>query len=184
MTIARISFTGDTSFEVSVPTPEGPDLYAALEEARTQVDGQWIGLEAVMILRAEKGYIVIGKDTDGSTMPHDLGWVSPRLKRRDEYVGKHSLFTEAAEAPDRRRLVGLESDSVLATGAHLVRLDGPRRSLGFVTSSTFSPNLGRPIALAMLETGFDQHVGVFHNGNITKARVAAPCAFDPEGERL
>ncbi len=137
-----------------------------------------------MILRAEKGYIVIGKDTDGATMPHDLGWGGRRDTREDEYLGKHSLFTEAAMAPDRGRLVGLQSTEVLPTGAHLVPLDGPRRSLGFVTSSYYSPNLDRPIALAMLEAGHDSTVGVFHNGTITQAQVTVTCAFDPEGGRL
>lgn len=182
--VARISFTGETSFEVSVPTPDCPALHAALEAARAEVGGQWIGLEAVMILRAEKGYIVIGKDTDGSTMPQDLGWGGPRLKREDEYLGKHSLFTEAATAPDRRALVGLESAKVLATGAQVVPLNGPRRSLGFVTSSYCSPTLNRPIALAILEAGHGGEVDVFHNGEVTRARVTPPCAFDPKGERL
>ncbi|MBY4891339.1 (2Fe-2S)-binding protein [Rhodobacteraceae bacterium N5(2021)] len=182
--IARISLTGDISFEVSVPTSDGAALHAALEAARIKVGGHWIGLEAVMILRAEKGYIVVGKDTDGSTMPHDLGWGGPRLKRSDAYLGKQSLFTEAATALDRRQLIGLESAEVLATGAHLVPLDGPRRSLGFVTSSYMSPNLNRPIALAMVEAGHGSEVGIFHDGTVTRARVTPACAFDPKGERL
>lgn len=182
--LARISFTGDTSYEISVPAPHGLTLHAALETARQSVEGRWIGLEALMILRAEKGFIVIGKDTDGATMPHDLGWAGPRLKRTDEYLGKRSLFTEAAEAPNRRQLVGLQSADVLPTGAHLVPLEGPRRSLGFVTSSYYSPNLDRPIALAMLEAAQGGAVGVFHNGHVTPARVSPACAFDPKGDRL
>ncbi|GAB5446831.1 2Fe-2S iron-sulfur cluster-binding protein [Gymnodinialimonas sp.] len=182
--VARISFTGDTSYEVSVPTSDGPALHAAMEAARAQVGGAWIGLEAVMILRAEKGYIVIGKDTDGATMPHDLGWGGPRDRREDEYLGKHALFSEAAKAPDRRVLVGLESAELLPVGAHLVPIDAPRRSLGFVTSSYKSPTLDRPIALALLEAGHGPDAGVFHNGDVTRARIAPPCAFDPKGKRL
>ncbi len=185
--IARISFTGDQSYELSVPLPHGPALHARLDVALNAVDGRWIGLEAVMILRAEKGYIVIGKDTDGLTMPHDLGWGGPRDIRGDEYLGKQSLFTEAAMAADRRQLVGLSTTNVLPTGAHLVPLDGPCRSLGFVTSSYQSPNLGRPIALALLEGGTAMQgaeIGVFHNGDVQRARVTQACTFDPEGERL
>lgn len=181
--VARISFTGDISFEVSVPAPHGSALHAALDAARIQMGGKWIGLEALMILRAEKGYIVIGKDTDGMTMPHDLGWGGPRLKRDDEYLGKRSLFTEAANASDRRHLVGLISDTILPTGAHLIPQNGPRRSLGFVTSSYHSPTLGRPIALALLERG-QEAISGFHNGQIIPARATTPCAFDPEGTRL
>ena len=141
-----------------------------------------------MILRAEKGYILIGKDTDGVTMPHDLGWGGPRDKRGDEYFGRRSLFTPEAMRPDRRQLVGLETDGPpLPTGAHVLAADGPRRSVGFVTSSYHSPTLGRPIALAMIDAGQDrigQEVTVFHLGQSYSARITAACAFDPKGERL
>ncbi|MFD0860537.1 2Fe-2S iron-sulfur cluster-binding protein [Roseovarius aquimarinus] len=188
--VARISFTGDVSYELSVPTRYGEGLRAALDSALGAHEGRWIGLEAVMILRAEKGYILIGKDTDGLTMPHDLGWGGPRDRREDEYLGKRSLFTEAANSERRRQLVGLTvppGAPPLPTGAHLVPQDGQRRSLGFVTSSYLSPTLGRPIALALLEAGqsrIGETVKVFDNGAIYDATVAAACSFDPKGERL
>lgn len=186
--IARISFTGDKSYELSVPARHGADLHARLDQALSRTQGRWIGLEAVMILRAEKGYILIGKDTDGLTMPHDLGWAGPREKREDEYLGKRSLFTPEAEAGGRRQLIGLEVEGApLIAGAHLVPLTGARRSLGFVTSSYMSPNLRRPIALALLEEGqaqVGQDVGVFNDGQVRVARVATPCAYDAKGERL
>ena len=75
----------------------------------------------------------------------------------------------------------------MVTGAHLVALSGPRRSLGFVTSSYHSPNLNRPIALAMLEAGHSrvgQAIGVFNDGVVRQATVTPACAFDPQGERL
>jgi len=187
--VARVSFTGDRSYELSVSARHGPALHSVLEAARRRIGGSWIGLEALMILRAEKGYILIGKDTDGITMPHDLGWSASRQKRSDEYFGRRALFTPEAKRPDRRQLVGLETegDTPLPTGAHLVPLNGPRRSLGFVTSSYFSPNLARPIALAMVEGGqsrMGEELGVFHLGDLRSARIAPACAFDPEGERL
>jgi sarcosine oxidase subunit alpha len=186
---ARVSFTGDWSCELSVPARHGPALHAALETARAGIGASWIGLEAVMILRAEKGFIVIGKDTDGITMPHDLGWGGPRERRRDEYFGRRSLFTPEAMRPDRRQLVGLSVAGAepLPTGAHVVTAGETRRSLGFVTSSYFSPALGRPIALAMIEGGRDrigERVPLFHLGRMLEADVTAPCAFDPEGGRL
>ena len=188
MRVARVSFTGDASWELSVPARHGPALFQALDAARQAQGGTWIGLEALMILRAEKGFIVIGKDTDGITMPHDLGWAGPRDKRDDEYFGRRSLFTPEARRTDRRQLVGLETEGApLPTGAHVLAADGPRRSVGFVTSSYHSPVLGRAIALAMIDAGRDrigQEVTVFNLGQTRRARIAPACAFDPEGERL
>ncbi len=187
--VARVSFTGDRSYELTVAARHGAALHAALDAARAEVDGRWIGMEAVMILRAEKGFILVGKDTDGLTMPHDLGWTGPRDKRTDEYLGRRALFTPEANRDDRRQLVGLEiaGDTPLPTGAHLVPPEGARRSLGFVTSSYFSPTLDRPVALALLEGGrarIGQEVGVFHMGETALARVCPACALDPKWERL
>jgi len=187
--VARVSFTGDRSYELTVAARHGPALHAALDAARQERDGRWIGMEAVMILRAEKGFILVGKDTDGLTMPHDLGWTGPRDKRKDEYLGRRSLFTPEANREDRRQLVGLQTDenTPLPTGAHLVPIEGAQRSLGFVTSSHFSPTLDRPVALALLEGGrarVGQEVGMFHMGKTTLARVCPACALDPEWERL
>ncbi|RXV59451.1 sarcosine oxidase subunit alpha family protein [Roseovarius sp. A46] len=187
--VARVSFTGDRSYELTVPARHGAALHRALDAARIEVDGRWIGMEAVMILRAEKGFILVGKDTDGLTMPHDLGWGGPRDKRTDEYLGRRSLFTSEAKADNRRQLVGLEidGDTPLPTGAHLVPLGEERRSLGFVTSSYFSPTLNRPVALALLENGrakIGGEVGTFHMGETGHARVCPSCALDPEWERL
>jgi sarcosine oxidase subunit alpha len=188
--VARVSFTGDLSFELSVPTPHAQALRDRLDAALGTVGGQWIGLEAVMILRAEKGFILIGKDTDGLTLPMDLGWDGPRRVRKDDFIGKPSLFTEAAQAPDRRQLVGLQladGELPLVVGSHLVPMDGPRRSLGFVTSSHHSPTLDRPIALALLERGasmIGEQVCSFHDGVLRKVTAAPACALDPDGGRL
>ena len=189
--VARVSFTGDRSYELSIRADRADRLWARLQEAGQQFDAVTIGLEALMILRAEKGYIVIGKDTDGTTMPHDLGVAGPRLKRTSEYVGRRSLFTEDAERSDRNQLVGLvvpDGQPPLAPGAHAVeKKDGHKRSIGFVTSSYFSPNLGRPIALALVEQGASRHgetIELQHLGILRRATIAAPCAFDPEGRRL
>ena len=141
-----------------------------------------------MLLRAEKGYILIGKDTDGITMPHDLGWGSSRQKRQDEYFGRRSLFTPEAQRRDRRQLVGLESNGdVLPTGAHILANSDIKRSIGFVTSSYFSPNLQRPIALALVEAGhsmYGQIVSIFNLGQEYSAKITNPCFIDPMGEKL
>ena len=106
------------------------------------------GLEALMILRAEKGFIVVGKDTDGTTMPHDLGVTGPRDSRADEYIGKRSLFMPVANDPRRKQLVGLSvasGEAPLPTGAHVTAGAGrARRSQGYVTSSYYEPDARPP----------------------------------------
>ncbi|TPL03006.1 MULTISPECIES: sarcosine oxidase subunit alpha family protein [unclassified Mesorhizobium] len=189
--IARVSFTGDRSYEISIRADQAEALWARMQQEGRAFDAVLLGLESLMILRAEKGYIVIGKDTDGTTMPHDLGVAGPRTKRANEFVGRRSLFTEAGNSMDRNQLVGLalrQGEAPLATGAHGVeKRDGRLRSIGFVTSSYQSPTLGRPVALALIERGAARHgetIDVQHLGVVRQATIVAPCAFDPEGSRL
>ncbi|WP_018430991.1 sarcosine oxidase subunit alpha family protein [Hoeflea sp. 108] len=189
--VARVSFTGDRSYEISIRADRSEALWTRMQQAGKPLDAVAIGLEALMILRAEKGYIVIGKDTDGTTMPHDLGVDGPRQKRRNEFVGRRSLFTEVATQGRRQQLVGLavaEGEQPLPTGAHgIVREGGKVRSQGFVTSSYFSPTLGHAIALALIEDGSARHGEVIelqHLGVLRRATIAAPCAFDLSGDRL
>jgi len=189
--VARVSFTGDRSYEISIRADRAEPLWARLREAGKAFDAVLIGLEALMILRAEKGYIVIGKDTDGTTLPHDLGVEGPRAKRQNELVGRRSLFTEEASRGDRLQFVGLtvpEGEAPLDTGAHAILRDGGNlRSQGFVTSSYMSPALGRPIALGLIRRGAARHgesVEIQHLGKVRTATIAAPCALDPAGDRL
>ncbi|RVC18206.1 sarcosine oxidase subunit alpha family protein, partial [Mesorhizobium sp. M7A.F.Ca.AU.002.02.1.1] len=189
--IARVSFTGDRSYEISIRADHAEPLWAHLREAGQALDAIVIGLEALMILRAEKGFIVIGKDTDGTTLPHDLGVHGPRAKRKTEFVGRRSLFTEEASRDNRMQLVGLavpQGEAPLPTGAHgIKRIDGRLRSQGFVTSSYQSPTLGRPVALGLIERGATRHgetIDIQYLGKISKATITAPCAFDPAGDRL
>ena len=191
MRIARVSFTGDRSYELSVPAGRASALRARIVERLPSFGGGLIGLEALMILRAEKGYIVIGKDTDGTTMPQDLGITGPRDLRKDEYIGKRSLFLPVANDKGRRQFVGLsvaQGERPLPTGAHVVAGAGKsRRSLGYVTSSYMSPSLGRPIALGLVENGLSrlgETVGVYHLGAERRAAIAPIVALDPEGKRL
>jgi sarcosine oxidase subunit alpha len=189
--IARVSFTGDRSYEISIRPDSAGLLWRRLNEAGRAFDAATIGVEALMILRAEKGYIVIGKDTDGTTLPHDLGLDGPRARRESEFVGRRSLFTEEANRDDRRQLVGLtvaEGEAPLAPGAHgIERRGADKRSIGFVTSSYMSPTLGRPVALALIERGASRHgetIELQHLGATRRAVIAHACAFDPGGARL
>ena len=188
--VARVSFTGDRSYEISLPASHAAALWRRMREEGARLEATLLGSEGLMILRAEKGYIIAGKDTDGYTLPMDLGLTAPREKRQDEYLGKRSLFTEEAEKPKRPAFVGLqvEGKEPLATGAHAVeRCARGFRSLGFVTSSYWSPNLQRPIALGLVEAGrqrMGEEIEIYHLGNLRRARIVDPCSFDPEGERL
>ncbi len=187
--IARVSFTGDLSFELSIRSAKASLLWDAVTAAGQTQGAVPIGIEALSILRAEKGYIMVGKDTDGETMPHDLGFGIPRQKKNTAFIGDRSLHTDEACATNRKALVGLRvgaGETALPAGAHLV--DGtPPRSLGYVTSSYDSPTLGRPVALALVENGaarMGDTVSIWHLGETRRATICAPCVFDPEGERL
>ena len=188
--IARVSFTGEKSYELSVPTGHVANLVELIYPIVKNLGGTFIGVEASSLLRAEKGYILVGKDTDGLTMPQDLGITRPLNTRKDEFLGKRSLFSIEGKKSDRRQLVGVmvgPEQPVLPTGAHLIPPSGPRRSLGFITTSYFSPNLDRPIALALCEKGLTrlgEKIGVFNNDKVYKAKISPPCFFDAKGERL
>ena len=186
-----MSFTGDRSYELSLPAGRAKLLRARIVEKLPAFGGGLLGLEGLMILRAEKGYVVVGKDTDGTTMPHDLGITAPREQRKDEYIGKRSLFAPAAQEKTRKQFVGLSvarGEAPLPTGAHVVAGAGKaRRSLGYVTSSYISPTLARPIALGLVEEGFSrmgESVAIYHLGAERRASTAPAVALDPEGKRL
>lgn len=188
--VARVSFTGELSFELSTSSSAITELWECLDKVIKAIGGKPIGLEASSILRAEKGYIIVGKDTDGETMPHDLGFDVPRRKKKVAYIGDRGLKTAASMDINRMKLVGLQTidaTEVLPTGAHIVSDSGRGISMGFVTSSYFSPTLGAPIALALLRNAdslINSTVSLQHLGRTLQAVVTPSCAYDPAGERL
>ncbi|GAB5467110.1 MAG: sarcosine oxidase subunit alpha family protein [Rhodospirillales bacterium] len=191
--IARVSFTGERGYEISVPARYGQALWERLTALGRKVGLTPFGIEALSLLRAEKGYILIGRDSDGTTLPQDLGMLGP-LKNKDlDYVGRRSLFLPEASRPDRRQLVGLEvldQGGDFANGAHAVQAGAEGlESIGYVTSSFMSPHLDKPIALGLIAGGragvaANRKVEVFHLGQRRPARLVAPCFFDPKGARL
>jgi len=191
--IARVSFTGERSYELSVPTGNANALWRRLRELGAPYGMVPFGVETLSLLRAEKGYILIGVDTDGTTLPGDLGMASAGAKKTVDFVGRRSLTTPDSLRNDRRQLVGLRANSpdlVLPVGAHaVIRNGGNARSIGWVTSSAMSPTLGHSVALAMIERGGElagagAEVEVFDQGRTMRATVCAPCFFDPKGDRL
>jgi sarcosine oxidase subunit alpha len=174
---------------MSIRRSKASALWQPLLAAAERHGAAPIGIEALSILRAEKGYIMIGKDTDGETMPHDLGFGIPRQKKKTAFIGDRSLHSAKANEARRKTLVGLavgNGESALPTGAHVVE-GTPPRSVGYVTSSYDSPSLGHPIALGLVENGtarIGESIAVWHMGETRTATICGPCAFDPEGERL
>jgi sarcosine oxidase subunit alpha len=189
--ITRVSFTGDRSYEITIRADRAERLWSELKLKGRAFDAVLMGSEALLLMRAEKGYIIVGKDTDGLTRPADLGLHGPLKNKKVEFVGKRSLMMEDAQRKDRKEFVGLEvidGGVMLPAGAHGVEWEaGKNRSIGYVTSSYMSPTLGKPIALGLIERGISRHgevIDIRHMGEIRKARIVGPCAFDPEGGRL
>jgi sarcosine oxidase subunit alpha len=146
------------------------------------------------VLRAEKGFIIVGQDTDGSVTPVDLGLGAMVTKTKD-CLGKRSLARSDTARADRKQLVGLLTDDpafVLPEGAQLVHGEwpqgaGPVPMAGHVTSSYWSPTLRRSIALALVRGGLSRtgervHVAM-SDGRSRTAVISSPVFYDPKGER-
>lgn len=187
--IQRVSFTGELCFEIGIAADYGESLASYLAACGAAEGLIPFGLEALDILRLEKGYIHVGSDTDSRTQPADIGWGKGVARKASDFVGKRSLLHPAASAPDRAQLVGLrpvDPEIVLPVGAHVIGGD-PHPSQGIVTSSAFSPALRCGISLALLDGGHGRHgetVRVWSEGESWPAVVAAPGGYDPEGARL
>ncbi|WP_193175268.1 sarcosine oxidase subunit alpha [Oricola nitratireducens] len=188
----RLSFTGELGFEINVPARHGPTLWKALMEAGAAHDICPYGTEAMHVLRAEKGYIIVGQDTDGTVTPEDAGLNWAIGKKKPDFVGKRSLARPDLVMPGRKQLVGLitENGAKLEEGAQIV-LDPnqpkPMKMVGHVTSSYRSAALGHPIAMALIEGGRDLMGDIVHvplPGVTHRARITDTNFYDPEGARL
>lgn len=189
----RVSFTGELGFEINVPSRHGRALWEILMKAGRTFDICPYGTETMHVLRAEKGYIIIGQDTDGTLTPDDagLGWAVGKAKL--DFVGKRSLSRPDIVARGRKQLVGLlteDPDWILPEGAQIVAdptQPVPMTMIGHVTSSYRSAALGRSIALAVVEGGHERMGQTLHiplSGRTIQARVTGTVFYDPEGERL
>ena len=190
--IFRISFTGELSFEVNVPACHGLYVWEQLMERGKKYDICPYGTESMHVLRAEKGFIIVGQDTDGSVTPYDLDmdWI---VSKKKDFFGRRSLDRSDTSRPGRKQLVGLLTDDpkeVLPEGAHIVaevRDAPPMPMLGHVTSSYMSPNLDRSIAMALIYDGKnrkDEKVNVrLMDGRTIKCRVTDYVFYDRKGER-
>lgn len=191
--IARVSFTGELSYEIAVPLRQAGRLWAALTRAGALHGMTPFGVEALMTMRIEKGFLHIGSDTDGTTLPQDIGFGSIMAKKSDDFVGRRSAHRPDGLRTDRRSLVGLEvadgDPTPLGIGAHVLPAGTvrPQPGEGWVTSSTWSPTLKAPLALAMVERGQErmgESVRIWDLGAWRNARITSLCRHDPEGARI
>jgi sarcosine oxidase subunit alpha len=189
----RLSFTGELGFEINVPSRYGRIVWEKLIEAGQQYDICPYGTEAMHVLRAEKGYIIVGQDTDGTVTPHDAGMSWAIGKKKEDFVGMRSLKRPDLVAEGRKQLIGLLSDDpkvVLEEGAQIVADPDqpiPMKMIGHVTSSYWSEALGRSIALALVEGGHNLKGSTIYIPMPDKtyaAQICDPVFYDPDGERL
>ena len=188
--VLRASFNGELGYEINLPADQSTFLLEQLWRAGTDFGACMVGVEALMTLRLEKGFIHIGADTDGTTLPGDVGLARGIEKKKANFVGRRSLIRPAALDPARLQLVGLQSldgHTRIPVGAHLAVQAPPSKAMGHVTSSCFSPTLQQPIALAMLEFGSTRNgeaLTAWHMGKSIQTRVVPLPFYDPAGGRL
>jgi sarcosine oxidase, subunit alpha len=187
--VCRISFSGELAYEINVPWWDG----LALWEAVVGAGAVPYGTETMHVLRAEKGYPIVGQDTDGTVTPQDLGMGWVVSKKKADFVGKRSFARADTARADRKHLVGLlpeDPDLLLPEGAHLVSVEvlpaPPVPTLGHVTSSYHSAALGRTFALALVRGGRERigsrlYVALFDR--VAPVAVVGPVLYDPEGAR-
>lgn len=158
--VYRISFSGELAFEIAVPAGYAASLWKVILEAGQAYGLVTYGTEALHVMRAEKGFIMIGDETDGTVTPVDLGLSWAVSKKKADFLGKRGMAMPALADSSRRQLVGLlaaDPNEVLPDGACVVEGQGESaRIAGHVTSSYRSPTLGRSIAMALLERGRDR----------------------------
>ncbi len=200
--VFRISFSGELAFEVNVDASYGAHVWEALMEAGREFDITPYGTETMHVLRAEKGFIIVGQDTDGSMTPFDLdmAW-AVSLKKPFSFIGKRSFTRSDTARTDRKQLVGPPDrrSRDRARGRRADHRDAttikpPMPMLGHVTSSYFSPELDRSIALAVVRDGIKRRseegikagrdvLYAWAGGKAHKVKVVSPVFVDPKGAR-
>ncbi len=189
----RMSFTGERGFEVNVPADYGRAVWEALWAEGQKHEACAYGTEAMHVLRAEKGYIIVGQDTDGTVTPNDAGLDWAVGKKKTDFVGIRGLTRPDLVAKGRRQLVGLKTRDprdVLEEGAQIVENPKqaiPMKMIGHVTSSYWSDNCGRSIAMALVAGGRDrigETLYVPMPDKVIEVEVTGTVFFDEKGERL
>lgn len=189
----RMSFTGEMGFEINVPSDYGQSVWETLWAEGRKHGICAYGTEAMHVLRAEKGYIIVGQDTDGTVTPHDAGLDWAIGKKKKDFVGIRGLARPDLIAAGRRQLVGLKTADpkvVLKEGAQIVAdpmQPIPMKMIGFVTSSYWSENCGHSIAMALIEDGKERMGETLHvpmPDRTIEVVVTGTNFVDQEGSRL
>ena len=189
----RMSFTGERGFEINVPADYGQAVWEAVWAQAQKHGACAYGTEAMHVLRAEKGYIIVGQETDGTVTPNDAGLDWAVGKKKADFVGIRGLMRPDLMAPGRKQLVGLKTKDpniVLEEGAQIVADPNqtvPMTMIGHVTSSYWSENCGRSIALALVADGralMGQTLHVPMPDRTIEVEVTGTVFFDEKGERL
>jgi sarcosine oxidase subunit alpha len=190
--VMRISFTGEHSYEINIQANYGKSVWEKCMEAGKEFNITPYGTEAMHLLRAEKGFIIVGQDTDGTMTPIDLqmDWIVS--KKKYDFIGKRSLYRSDTIREDRKQLVGLvteDPNEILEEGVQIVSElnKEPVEMLGHVTSSYYSPNLNKSIALAVVRSGktmLGKKLFVPMENKTINVTVENPVFFDKENKRL
>jgi len=194
--LGRVSFSGELAYEVNVMGWYAAALWERLIEAGEPYGITPYGTETMHVLRAEKGYPIIGQDTDGTVTPQDLGMTWVVSKKKPDFIGKRSFTRSENLNPLRKQFVGLlpvDAETVLPEGAQIIESsqDGaipppPVPMLGHVTSSYRSAELGRPFALALIKGGHARIGDILNvpvDGTLVPVEVTGSVLVDPEGTR-
>ncbi len=191
--LMRVSFTGELGYEINVPSHFGRAFWEAAWREVQKHGGCVYGTEAMHVMRAEKGYVIVGQETDGTVTLADLGLDRAIGKTKKDFVGKRSLARPGMLPDNRKQLVGLLTDNptiALEEGAQVTQTASPpigSSALGHVTSSYMSTTLGRPIALALVAAGRSRMGAKLHvpmPGGAVGVTVVGPVFYDKEGARL
>ena len=190
--VMRISFTGEQSYEINIQANFGKSVWEKCMEAGKEFNITPYGTETMHLLRAEKGFIIVGQDTDATLTPIDLqmDWIVS--KKKYDFIGKRSLYRSDTIREDRKQLVGIVTEDpreVLEEGAQIVAdvSKKPVEMLGHITSSYFSPNLNKSIALGVVKGGknmLGKKLFIPMKNKIISVQVADPVFLDKENKRL
>jgi sarcosine oxidase, subunit alpha len=191
--VYRISFSGELSYEIAVPASMGAAFWEACHKAGAEFGAMAYGTEALHIMRAEKGFIMIGDETDGTVIPQDLnlGWAIS--KKKADFLGKRGQERVFLASPERWKLAGFETldGSVVPDGAYILaagkNANGQGNTQGRVTSTYYSPTLKRGIAMGLIHGGLGRIGDIVEFNTVTggtvKARVVDPVFYDKDGEK-
>jgi sarcosine oxidase subunit alpha len=189
----RMTFAGELGFEVNVPADYGQAVWEAIWERAEPMGACAYGTETMHVLRAEKGYIIVGQDTDGTVTPDDAGLAWAVGKKKADFVGIRGLKRPDLVAEGRKQLVGLKTKDpsiVLEEGAQIVADPNqpvPMKMLGHVTSSYWSENCGHSIAMALIAGGrakMGETLYVPMPDSVIAVEVCDAVFYDKEGGRI